>query len=59
LARYRVSSPTADDNLMEKKDRALALWVKPRLVIEVFHQGRGGNGLLRQPAFKTSGQTRA
>jgi bifunctional non-homologous end joining protein LigD len=53
LEKDRVSSPTADDNLMEKKDRALALWVKPRLVIEVFHQGRGGNGLLRQPAFKT------
>ncbi|MGN6518780.1 MAG: non-homologous end-joining DNA ligase [Dokdonella sp.] len=53
LEKDRVSSPTADDNLMEKKDRALALWVKPRLIIEVFHQGRGGNGLLRQPAFKT------
>ena len=25
----------------------------PKLVVAVFHQGRGGNGLLRQPAFKT------
>jgi bifunctional non-homologous end joining protein LigD len=53
LDKLRAATPTADDGLMAKKDRMLALWVKPRLVIEVFHQGRGGNGLLRQSAFKT------
>lgn len=53
LEKSRVPTASADDTLMEKRDRALALWVKPKLVAEVFHQGRGGNGLLRQPAFKT------
>jgi bifunctional non-homologous end joining protein LigD len=47
-----VSKPTANDALMSNKDRALAIWVKPRLVVEVFHQGLGSQGLLRQPAFK-------
>jgi bifunctional non-homologous end joining protein LigD len=48
-----VKEPTANAELMEKKDRALAIWVKPRIVAEVFYQGLGGQGLLRQPAFKT------
>lgn len=49
LEKTRVAKPSA---LMERKYRALALWVKPKLVAEVFQQGRGGNALLRQPAFK-------
>jgi bifunctional non-homologous end joining protein LigD len=48
-----VKTPPADIELMARKDRALAIWVKPTLVVEVFHQGIGGQGLLRQPAFKT------
>jgi len=48
-----VTAPTANIELMERKDRALAIWVKPKLVAEVFYQGFGGQGLLRQPAFKT------
>ena len=38
---------------MSRKDQALAIWVKPRLIVEAFYQGIGGQGLLRQPAFKT------
>ena len=53
LARDIVATPSANAELMERKDHALAIWVKPRLVVEVFHQGFGGQGLLRQPAFKT------
>jgi len=37
---------------MELPDRRLAIWVKPKLVAEVFYLGRGGNGLLRQVAFE-------
>jgi bifunctional non-homologous end joining protein LigD len=37
---------------MASRDRALAIWVKPKLVVEVHYQGIGGKGLLRQPAFK-------
>jgi bifunctional non-homologous end joining protein LigD len=37
---------------MEHPDRRLAIWVKPKLVAEVFYLGRGGNGLLRQVTFK-------
>lgn len=48
-----VAKPTSNAELMERKDRALAIWVKPKLVVEVFYQGFGGQGLLRQPAFKT------
>lgn len=48
-----VKRPSADFDLMDRKDRALAIWVKPTLVVEVFYQGIGGQGLLRQPAFKT------
>ena len=36
-----------------KADRAGAHWVEPELVVEVFFQGIGKRGLLRQPAFKT------
>jgi len=37
---------------MSRKDQALAIWVRPKLIVEVFYQGIGGQGLLRQPAFK-------
>lgn len=47
-----VPDAPADIRLMSRKDQALAIWVKPMLVVEVFHQGIGGQGLLRQPAFK-------
>lgn len=47
-----VDEPPANIALMERKDRALAIWIKPELVLEAFHQGIGGQGLLRQPAFK-------
>ncbi|MBN8884441.1 MAG: non-homologous end-joining DNA ligase [Rudaea sp.] len=47
-----VDEPPANITLMERKDRALAIWIKPELVLEAFYQGVGGQGLLRQPAFK-------
>jgi bifunctional non-homologous end joining protein LigD len=52
LERSIISKPPADIELMARKDRSLAIWVKPKLVVEVFYQGIGGQGLLRQPAFK-------
>lgn len=48
-----VPGPAADIRLMAKADQRLGIWVKPKLVVEVYHQGIGGQGLLRQPAFKT------
>src|SRR5690606_18409200 len=48
-----VDAPSADPELMATRDRRLAIWVKPKLVVEVYYQGIGGKGLLRQPAFKT------
>lgn len=53
LSQDIVAKPSANAELMERKDRALAIWVKPRIVVEVFYQGFGGQGLLRQAAFKT------
>jgi bifunctional non-homologous end joining protein LigD len=53
LSQDIVATPSANAELMERKDRSLAIWVKPKLVVEVFYQGLGGQGLLRQPAFKT------
>lgn len=47
-----VPESPADTTLLARKDRALAIWVKPELVVEAFHQGIGSQGLLRQPAFK-------
>jgi bifunctional non-homologous end joining protein LigD len=47
-----VREPTANAERMERKDRPLAIWVKPKLVVEVFYQGFGTQGLLRQPSFK-------
>lgn len=52
LVPARVESEPADITLLERKDVKLARWVKPKLVVEVFFQGIGGQGLLRQPAFK-------
>jgi len=48
-----VDEAPADTSLLERKYRNNAIWVRPELVVEVYFQGRGGNGLLRQPAFKT------
>ena len=52
LEKAVVRTPSADPELMAAKDRKLAIWVKPKLVVEVYYQGIGGQGLLRQPAFK-------
>lgn len=52
LEKSVVKKATVDPGLMARKDRGLAIWVKPKLVVEVFYQGIGGKGLLRQPAFK-------
>ena len=52
LGKTIVADPPADVRLMSRKDQALAIWVKPKLIVEVFYQGVGGQGLLRQPAFK-------
>jgi bifunctional non-homologous end joining protein LigD len=48
-----IAKEPADTTLLPRADRALAIWVKPKWVVEVFYQGIGGKGLLRQPAFKT------
>ncbi|WP_440224508.1 DNA ligase D [Dokdonella sp. MW10] len=52
LEQSKVAKPPADIERMAKVDRRLAIWVKPRLIAEVFYQGYGGQGLLRQVAFK-------
>ncbi|HSE12974.1 MAG TPA: non-homologous end-joining DNA ligase [Rudaea sp.] len=52
LGRTIVEHPAADIRLMSRKDQALAIWVRPKLIVEVFYQGIGAQGLLRQPAFK-------
>ena len=53
LAKLTIKEPKVDIGVLPAKDRYGAHWVKPQMVIEVFHQGMGGQGLLRQPAFKT------
>jgi len=53
LERSVVAKEPFDTTLLPRADRALAIWVKPKWVVEVFYQGIGGKGLLRQPAFKT------
>lgn len=53
LAKLKIKETTVDISVLPAKDRHGAHWVKPKMVIEVFHQGIGGQGLLRQPAFKT------
>ncbi|MGN6521298.1 MAG: DNA ligase D [Dokdonella sp.] len=53
LAGTRIDETRADVSKMTRADRAGAIWVEPVLVVEVYHQGLGGLGLLRQPALKT------
>ena len=53
LTRIVVPKTDVDVSIMPPKDLRAAHWVKPKMIIEVFHQGIGGQGLLRQPAFKT------
>ncbi len=52
LGSQEVTKPTANDELIENSTRRKAHWVKPTIVAEVFHQGFGGQGLLRQPSLK-------
>jgi len=53
LESARTKDTQADLALMDRKDRAEAHWTRPKLVVEVYFQGLGSTGLLRQPAFKT------
>ncbi|HEX4479195.1 MAG TPA: DNA ligase D [Rudaea sp.] len=53
LSKLKIAEPKVDIGILPAKDRYGAHWVTPQMVIEVFHQGTGGQGLLRQPAFKT------
>jgi bifunctional non-homologous end joining protein LigD len=53
LQKNTIGKEPADISLLPRSDRAAAIWVKPKWVVEVFYQGVGGKGLLRQPAFKT------
>ena len=59
LDRIVVDEPVADIALMAAVDRRLAIWVAPRLVVEVYHAGSGGKGLLRQASFKALRRDRA
>ena len=52
LQRLQVAKTDADLALLAKKDIQVARWVRPALVVEAFFQGIGGQGLLRQPAWK-------
>lgn len=52
LRAQEVETPTANDEQIETSTRRKAHWVKPTIVAEVFHQGFGGQGLLRHPALK-------
>jgi len=52
LQKNTTDKEPADVSLLPRIDRASAIWVKPKWVVEVFYQGMGGKGLLRQPAFK-------
>ena len=47
-----IAEAPAEIELMARIDRRLAIWVRPQLVVEAYFQGIGGQGLLRQPAFK-------
>jgi len=53
LQRNIVDREPANLSLLPRPDRKLAIWVEPKIVVEVFYQGIGALGLLRQPAFKT------
>ena len=52
LAKGARATPTAHVEVDDPELRR-ARWVPPRLVAEVFHHGRGNQGLLRQPSLKT------
>lgn len=52
LAKGASATPTAHVEVDDPELRR-ARWVTPRLVAEVFHHGRGNQGLLRQPSLKT------
>lgn len=52
LKRIHTKATDADLSLLVKKDVLIAQWVKPTLVVEVYYQGVGRQGLLRQPAWK-------
>jgi bifunctional non-homologous end joining protein LigD len=52
LERSTIAKEPADTSLLPRPDRASAIWVKPKWVVEVSFQGIGNKGLLRQPAFK-------
>jgi bifunctional non-homologous end joining protein LigD len=52
LERNTIAKDPIDTTLLPRADRASAIWVKPKWVVEVFYQGIGNKGLLRQPAFK-------
>lgn len=52
LKRLHTAATEADLDLLVKKDIAVAQWVKPTVIVEVFYQGIGSQGLLRQPAWK-------
>lgn len=52
LAALRIDHPAAAVDGLARSDRERAHWVEPRLVAEVFHHGRGAQGLLRQASFK-------
>jgi bifunctional non-homologous end joining protein LigD len=52
LGRLVTEDTAADIELLPNRERRLAIWVEPTLVVEVYYQGIGGQGLLRQPAFK-------
>lgn len=53
LSKSTSTSATINVDLLPARDRKSAIWVRPELVVEVFNQGYGGNGLLRQASFKT------
>ena len=53
LATSTIKRTEINIDLLPPRDRKLAIWVRPKLVVEVFNQGYGGNGLLRQASFKT------
>ena len=44
LEKSVVATPPADIALLARKDRALAIWVRPTLIVEVAYQGIGSQG---------------
>jgi len=52
LGRLQVDAPVVPTTRLTAAERATARWVRPTVVVEVYHQGIGGQGLLRQPSLK-------